>query len=121
MTDLGNRHEHVIKARGDSPEEVANHLVQSLAGVLGTAGKDRDSASVVPVQASGATLDEMLEGLAGDLLEIVDSSPTLIVDAELSHVMMTADGFRAWGYVWFEGNVRESVPVAQGSAGCLDP
>lgn len=101
MAESRNRREHVIHAHGGSPEEVANRLMQSLLELLRAAGEGRDSAAVVPVQASGATLDEMLEGLVRDLLDIVDASPTRIVDAELSHVMKTGDGFRAWGYVWF--------------------
>lgn len=101
MAESRHRREHVIHTHGGSPEEVANHLVQSLLELLRAASEGRDSAAVVPVQASGATLDEMLEGLVRDLLDIVDASPTRIVDAELSHVMKTGDGFRAWGYVWF--------------------
>lgn len=101
MIDSRNRSEHVIHAHGSSPEKVANHLLQTLIELLGAAGEERDSAMVVPVQASGVTLEDLLESLVGDLLDIVDSSPTQVVDAELSHVMKTGDGLRAWGYVWF--------------------
>lgn len=100
MADVENRSEVVIHAHGDSPEDVASHLVQALLEAMETAAEERDSASVVPMQASGSTLDGMLEGLVRDLLEIADSSLTRVVDAELSHVMKTGEGLRAWGYVW---------------------
>lgn len=38
--------------------------------------------------------------LVTDFLEVANSAPTKVVDAELSHLMRTGDGLRAWGYVW---------------------
>lgn len=101
MTDSVRRNERVLHAHGGSPEGVTNHLLQCLLELLGAADQERDSGSVVPVQASGATLDEMLKGLVEDFFDIVDSSPARATAAELSHVMKTGDGWRAWGYVWF--------------------
>lgn len=113
MTHVENQSELFVHAHGDSPEGVATHLIQSLVGVLSADGGQRDSASVAPLQASGATLNEMLDALIRDLLETVNSSPARIVDAELSHVMATAEGLRAWGYVWLgnEASISRSLSI----------
>lgn len=113
MTQVENQSEIVVHAHGDSPESVSIQLVQSLLGNLGSDGGQRDSASVAPLQASGATLNEMLDALIRDFLETVNSSPTQIVDAELSHVMTTGEGLRAWGYVWLgnEASIGRSLSI----------
>ncbi len=113
MTHVENQREFVLHAHGLSPEGVATDLIRSLLGLLGPAGGQRESASVAPLQASGRTLEEMLEELARDFLETVESSPSRVVDAELSHVMKTGDVLRAWGYIWFgkEASVNRSFSV----------
>lgn len=101
MTGTVNPAEHDMRVLGKSPEQLAHAVARSLREFVGADGEDRDRASAVLFQASGTTIAEMLEDLITDLVEVMSSAPTRMVDAELSHVMKTEDGWRAWGYAWF--------------------
>lgn len=98
-----DRTEHSIVVRGESPESLIAEVVQSLLVVLRGAGKggEDEGGSIVPFQASGATIEAMLRSLVNDILESVGASPSRLVDAELSHVMKTDEGLRSWGYLRF--------------------
>jgi hypothetical protein len=95
------RSERVVEVQGSSPEELATRLIRILCGIGGRTGEERNARTVVPIQAAGATLAEMLYALADDALDTIESSPTQVLDAEIAQVMMTGDGVRAWGYLWF--------------------
>jgi hypothetical protein len=101
MSDFRKRSERVVEVQGNSPEELATRLVRILGGIGGTAGEERNARTVVPIQAAGATLAEMLYALTDDALDAIESSPTQVLDAEIAQVMMAGDGVRAWGYLWF--------------------
>ncbi len=101
MTGLNSPTERTLEVRGNSAQQLASNLVQTLCEVVGVRGDEWDSRSVIPIQAEGPTHGEMLNALITSLLETVGSSSTQLVDAEISHVIDTDDGVRAWGYLWF--------------------
>lgn len=103
MMESIDRTEHSIVVRGESPESLIAEAVQSLLVVLRGAGNggEGEAGSIVPFQASGATIEAMLRSLVNDILESVGASPSLLVDAEVSHVMKTDEGLRSWGYLRF--------------------
>lgn len=108
MGDSRKRFDRAVEVHGSAPEQLATNLVRALCEIDDVIGEERDSRTVVPVQATGATLAEMLHGLIGDVLDAVEASPTQVIDADISHVMMSGDGLRAWGYLWF-GTERSSI------------
>lgn len=101
MVESADQTEQLVEAHAGSPEALVAQVVESLCELLGAGGEERDSHTVVPIEATGATLEEMLHGLVADMLDNVGASSAQVVDAEISHVMTTQDGVRAWGYLWF--------------------
>lgn len=96
------RIEHPIRVCGRSPEHLVAHAVQLLLAVLGEPARGEGGAgSVVTFQASGGTMEVLLQSLAVDVLNSVEASSTGLADAEVSHVMKTDEGLRAWGYLRF--------------------
>jgi len=97
------RIEHPIVVRGESAERVVGQAVQSLLTALGGAERaDEDEAIfVVPFQASGGTIEALMQSLVDDIIGTVEASPAGLVDAEVSHVLKTDEGLRSWGILRF--------------------
>ncbi len=68
--------------------------------------------SVVPFQAEGPSLAELVQRLLDDVLTAIIDSPTEMVDVELANVLETDKGLRAWGYLWFGSRSRDSTPFS---------
>lgn len=105
--------ERIVDVRGGTLQALTQAVVDALGAYLGVDGRAADAALVEPMSGVGPTLDVMLAALAGDLLARVEDAASEVAAVEVSQVMATEDGYRAWGYLWLreQGEARRALTL----------